>query len=513
MNPNHFKYKTKFDVESLSVKGFEDSKISKASLQDLGILIPNEIDFNENIDLLGVAFNAAVVNKFNKNDDGIDTDTALRIVNLFKHKPTNIEHKKDKVVGHILSAGFSSYGENKILTFDEIFGSLEPFNISLGAVVYKYVNKNFAEALEKSNDPDSEFYNKISTSWELGFNDYNIAVGSNDLKNAEIITDQNQISELSKNLKSYGGSGELKDGTKIYRLVVGEIYPLGIGYTTTPAADVKGVITNTQNNIEFSENPSKSKTYFFKNHFFTKKSSQIENSNVKPQKESAMNLEQILSELKESLLEKKISQEAAANMTATFTEAIKKKDEEYRNELSSAKQAAEAAQKERDELKQSVEQMQVQLSSALTKISEFETAKLAAEALARFNSRMEEVDNTFDLDDEDRRILAEEIKNLSEDEESFASYRNKLQVIWKHKNKDIKSEYDKQVQARIDEEVQKRIEKMNKSNANSSVEDILDKAKASSVTIPNNNEPSSKPSQSLVQRFSEAFKKENITIS
>ena len=76
-------------------------------------------------------------------------------------------------------------------------------------------------------------------------------------------------------------------------------------------------------------------------------------------------------------------------------------------------------------------------------------------------------------------------------------------------------EQDKEIQARIDAEVEKRISAMNKSSSNnSSVEDILDKAKASSgSTLPNNNHSSSKPSQSLFEKFSEAFKKENIIIS
>ena len=90
------------------------------------------------------AFNAAVVNRFNKNDDGIDTETALRIAKLFKHKPTNIEHKKEKVVGHILTAGFSKYGSSEILTPDQLSNYNDPFNIALGAVVYKFVNKDFA---------------------------------------------------------------------------------------------------------------------------------------------------------------------------------------------------------------------------------------------------------------------------------------------------------------------------------------------------------------------------------
>jgi hypothetical protein len=507
-----FKYKTQFTFADIKVSNFNiNDGISRASLENLMPLIPNsEVNFDENIDLLGVAFNAAVINKFNKNDDGIDTQTALRIASLFKHKPTNIEHKKEKVVGHILTAGFSKLGSSELFTPQ--IQDKDPFNIALGAVVYKFVNKDFASALEESTDISNSLYNKISTSWELGFNEYNIAVGSDDLKDAEIITDENQIKELKGKLKSYGGSGCLDDGTKLYRLVVGDVYPLGIGFTATPAADVKGVVVNSMNDKEIIENPT-AKVFSFKNHYLVKNNSHLENSDVKIQKES-MNLETIMSEIKDALLEKKISQEAAANMTQTFTEAIKKKDEEYKNELSSAKDAAEAAIKERAELKASMEEVQKQLAEALERLNEYEVAQKAQQALATFNTRMEEIDSMFELEDEDRQILAEDIRNLSDDE-SFASFKNKLSVIWRNKNKEVKSEQDREIQARIDAEVEKRISSMNKSSAStSSVEDILDKAKASSgSTLPNNNHSSSKPSQSLFEKFSEAFKKENIIIS
>ena len=512
----NFKYKTQFTAASLRVSPLLfDEKISRASLQNLETLIPNnEVDFDENIDLLGVAFNAAVVNSFNKNDDGIDTETALRISKLFKHKPTNIEHKKERVVGHILTAGFSKYGSSEILTPDQLLGYQDPFNIALGAVVYKFVNKEFASALEDSGDPNSELYNKISTSWELGFNDYNIAVGSNNLKEAEIITNEKQIQELKSKLRSYGGSGTLDDGTRIYRLVVGEVFPLGIGYTASPAADVKGVVVNIKNDFPEIVEAPKAKIFQFKDYMFVKKNSHSEICDVNLQKESSMNLETVLTEVKDALLEKKISQEAAANMTATFTEAIKKKDEEYKSELSSAKEAAETAIKERAELKASMEEVQNQLKEALQKLSEFETSQKAAEALAAFNSRMQEIDNMFDLEDADRQILAEDIKALDSDE-AFASYKNKLSVIWRNKNKEVKSEQDREIQAKIDAEVEKRLSSLKEnSTSNASVEDILDKAKASNAAlIPNNNEPSSKPSQSLYERFSQAFKKENILIS
>lgn len=511
---SQYKYITQFTTGQIKVCPIlTEEKITRASLENLSSLIPNdEVDLNENIDLLGVAFNAALVNRFNKNDDGIDTETALRIAKLFKHKPTNIEHKKEKVVGHILTAGFSRYGDSQILTLDELNNYSEVFNISLGAVVYKFVNKEFASALQASSeDPSSEYYGKISTSWELGFNDYKIAIGSDNLKDAEIVSDEKHIEELKGKLKSYGGSGKLDDGTKIYRLVVGEVYPLGIGFTTNPAADVNGVITDRAENYEPKEEP-KAKIYHFKSHFFTKKNSQSENNTVNHQKESAMNLDNLISEVKEALLEKKISQEAAANMTATFTEAIKKKDEEYRKDIEQAKLSVENAEKEKLELKASVEQVQEQLAQALSKINEFETQRKTAEALARFNVRMQEIDEAFELDDEDRQILAEDIKNLEESEEAFAAYKKKLGVMWKNKDKQAKQEKEKEMKAAIDAEVEKRISEL-KSKASASVEDALDKVKASEVGMPNNNEQSSQAPKSLIEKFKGAFSKDNITIS
>ena len=59
-----YKYKSSFCSPIRLCALGDESFISKASLENLKPLIPQEINFSENIDLLGVAFNAAVVNKF-----------------------------------------------------------------------------------------------------------------------------------------------------------------------------------------------------------------------------------------------------------------------------------------------------------------------------------------------------------------------------------------------------------------------------------------------------------------
>ena len=522
-----FAYKAYFDSPIQLCSIGEESFISKASLENLKPLIPKEINFEENIDLLGLAYNAAVINMFNKNDDGMDSVTAAQVIKNFLHKPTNIEHDKSKVIGHIVNAGFSEFENgNKLLSIDEIMETKDPFNLSLGSVLYKYANKDFTKLIMRSLDPQDSMYNKISASWEVGFSSYVIAIGSQNLKDAEIISNPKHAKEMKTRLKAYGGNGRLNDGTKIYRLLSGEIYPLGIGFTAAPAAKVQGLVGEDQaaEIVEIKDKRDKKIYFDLKKIDFNKKTnaaiSQIAESDVKNKKEINMDVEKILSEVKTLLIEKKFSEEAVASMSSVFADAIKQKDVEYRASLTKAEDEKAAIAKEQQELKASVLDLETKLSDATQKISEFETFKKQEEAVARFNSRMEVIDQAYDLDDEDRKVLAEDLKTIDHSEEAFASYKNKLAVMWRGKNKEAKASLDKSIQERIDEEVAKKIASISKASEEKSeesdkeiAEKALDKAEASDAGIPNSNEDSSRQQPTLREKFASAFTRENIVIS
>jgi hypothetical protein len=508
-----FKYKTKFDVSLRQCKIGENSFISTASLENLKQLLPsNQIDLGKNIDLMGVAFDAAVINQFNKNDDGIDSETAVKIAPYFIHKPTNIEHNKQKIVGHIVSAGFSSWGENVPLTNDEVLQTNGLVNLALGAVVYKLIDPKFTDLVYRSTSEGNDLFNSVSASWELGFSEYVLALGSTNLNEAEIISNPKHIEELRGNLRAYGGNGKTKDGSKIYRLVKGNVYPLGIGFTSTPAANVKGLLLDNaevEENVTFKDKRDK-KVFAINENLI----SQFKIKNVNNKK--SMDLETFLSELKASLQEKKFSEEAIAGMTSTFADAIREKDEEYR----AAKQEKEATETKAKELLASVEGLQKELSETKVKLQEIEATQEAEKALVRFNSRMEAVDSVYALEDEDRQILASELKALNVSDEAFASYQEKLAIVWKHKNKEHIARLAEEAEAKINAEVEKRLAELNKSTASVEkteaelAEEALEKAKASEKeTIPNNNGESGKETKSFKERFAAAFSRDNIKIS
>jgi hypothetical protein len=503
------KYTTTFDFEVTACQEIGGIDISKANIENLRGLIPTSVDLDKNIDLMGVAFNAAVVNEFNKNGDGMSTKTAIDSVQQFVHKPTNIEHDKTKIVGHIVNAGFSDYSDSTILiNVDE--NEQNPFNIALGAVVYKTVDKDFFETLRRSTDPKSKTHQTVSASWEVGFSEYQIAVGSKNLKDAEIISDPQKIIEMKGMLRAFGGKGLMDDGTPIYRLIVGDVYPLGIGFTMKPAANVKGIISEDFKEKEEINKSDKSQATQLKK--ISNKISQNLKNTVNNTK--IMELETLLSEIKASLTEKKFSEEAIAGMTATFADAIKQKDEEYQASLEAAEQEKVKIASANEELQASVESIKEELKSAQERIAEFEAAKTAEEAVARFNARMEEIDSLYDLEDSDAAFIAEKIKGLDATEESFASFKSELEIFWASKNKEAKAKFEEEIKARVDAEIEKRLtsqasEETEEKEEEVDVEEALANAEQTNEEIPNNNEAQAS-AKTLKDKFAAAFSRENI---
>ena len=197
-------------------------------------------------------------------------------------------------------------------------------------------------------------------------------------------------------------------------------------------------------------------------------------------------------------------------MTETFSQAIKQRDEQYRADLEVAKSEKAAIAKEYEDLKASVADLEEKLGAANERISVFENEKKAEEAVARFNERMDSLDQTYDLDDQDREFLAKELKSIDE-EEQFSSFASKLEVLWKHKNKEAQAAFNEEIQSRIDEEVSKRVS--NASTEEVEVEKALDEAEEVDAGLPNVNEAVASNEESFADKFRDAFKRENIEIS
>ena len=239
-----FKYKTSFSSVIKPVVSKERGvQLAKASLDELRKFIP-DIDLETNYDLLGVAFPLFNVNLFNRNDDGVDTAFALKIYKSFINKFINIGHKRDNNVGVILSANLTEYGTDKLLTEEDVKDTKDIFNVTVGGVIWRAVNNDLAELIEDSNSILDENYDKIKASFEVGFTDFKVVkceANCRNLAEGSVIEDMDEMAECSKQLKAFGGTGKLKDGSRVFRLLSGDGLGLGGAITENPAAFLNAI--------------------------------------------------------------------------------------------------------------------------------------------------------------------------------------------------------------------------------------------------------------------------------
>jgi len=450
----------------------KDKYLALASLAQVGSFIPN-VDTEKNVDLLPVAFNAAVINRVNKNGDVIDTQTAISSYKDFINKPINIEHNRERIIGVILTAGFSEFGSDASLSEDQVKDLKGPFNITLGGVIWKIANPDLADKIEDSSDVTSDKYQSVSASWELGFNDYNVIMIDGESKNIEdgdLISDASQIESIKNSLKAFGGSGKVDKTKSIYRKVIGNVVPLGIGLTETPAADVKGIATHkSEASVEIvEENISK-----------------INNLNVnKDNDNKVMNITSI-----KDITDESLKQVTASQISDLIEQELKVASEKYASEKATFEQSLKSANDKYDTLAAGQDVLQKEISALKTSLQASEDEKQAIVANEKFNERMNAFDSEYDLDAETRQVLASDIAGL--DDDSFAAYKNKMAVFMKTKKKGEKQKMD---------------DKEDSKESKASVSEVIDQAAANgekkAAVIP---ATSTASDDSLFNKYKQAF--------
>ena len=462
-------------------------------------MLPDDFNPEENIDVLPVVFNLAKVNEFNKNGAGIDAKTAVAAVKRFINKPINIEHKKDKIVGHMINASFSDrefdFKNNDIESYAD---KKEPFYINAAGLIYSQIYPELAQAISEASDEDDESYQSISTSWELAFKDFEVAVGSNLLKDSTIVNGAEK-NDLKQYIKGLGGKGKNENGELVNRLIVGQTYPLGAALTKNPAASVRGVYT--------SEKTTKQES--------VEKISRNTNINVKTDKlKNIFNMDkeqfdQLITQLSKSVASAVKEGSEAKTVSETIRDTLVEHNESWTAKMDVEREAKAQAEAELEEMKSSVKQTKEDLDALKSEVE-------AKAAVDLFNDRMNFIDNDYDLNEKEMALVTAEVKELGSSEEDFNSYKEKLSVIFAHKLKKNIEAQEAEIKARIDEAVANREEgeedgdpeEGEDEEAEEAPEEALeaegDEAEAS---LPNNNGNASEK-LSLIEKLKESFEVE-----
>jgi hypothetical protein len=501
------KFKTSFS--SIIVKPLisleKDKFLALASLEQVKKFIP-QVDSETNYDLLPIAFNACVVNRINKNGDVINAATAIKLYKTFINKPIDVEHDREKVIGCILTAGFSEFGTDKPLSLEEVKDLKTPFNITLGGVIWRAINNGIANLIEDAADPTSKHYLTVSASWELGFTDYNLVViqgESKNLEDAKIISDSAQVEELTPKLPAYGGTGRLEDGSYIYREMTNEVLAMGVGLTESPAAEVKGVAVQ--------EDEDKSKAASIEDAILKVITEQKKPGGILCEEKIQNNANQISQPENDTVKDnsiismkitslKDITDEMLKQVKASsITDYIEEQLQEANKKFVAEKTAKEQAVENQKVLAADLEKAKEELKKIQASLEDLKKAAAERESQEVFTSRMASFDNTYDLTDEDRKVIASQIKSLTA--EAFAEYEKQVAVLMKEKNKEVKKAAEAAKKATT--EVKASTEDPNKV-----VDKALENAKVTTPPAPT----TTQATQTLKEKYAAAFAPENFLI-
>jgi hypothetical protein len=491
----NFKYKTTFANKVRCLVPEETDKyLSLASLDSLKKLIPENAMGKGKQDLLCVASNLAVINYCNENFDAMTGKTALDTYKSLIFKFLDLEHSRKYLVGSIIESLFTTFSSDykkgigsDILKPEDIKDLSEPFNLAYSAVIYKLLFPELCEAIIESNDPESPNYLSISSSWEVGFENFSIAVGSRYLKDAEVIenTDEVKFKELEKYLKVNGGTG-MKDGSYVYRVVSDGVIFLGAGLTETPASMVRGIFTPESENDSTPEeteakvtiqNPISKLEDIDKNltdaaATFSKlndisfedannaiiaaiksfstpetsenvmKSAQEIIDKSKKDKESAIssvtansNTDTNIIKVMEKITEiSQITDESIKTCKAsTVVEFIQNKIQEVSVKFDESEKAKKEIEKSHQSLSSELDTTKKSLETLEKEMNQIKAKENERAKQEKLNERVAALDEKFELTDEDRKFIIADIQDL--EDEAYKKYETKMNVLLKGKVK------------------------------------------------------------------------------
>ena len=316
----------------------------------------------------------------------------------------------------------------------------------------------------------------------MGFNDYNLVVIEGESKNiedgSEIANNHDSFESMKQSLRAFGGSGKLDKSKFIYRKVMGNVVPLGIGLTENPAADVKGIAISKPEELKSEAN-------------LEENISKIENLNVNTDiNKKVMKITSI-----KDITDESLKQVSASQVSDFIEQELKSASEKFAAEKATVENQLKATKENLDSLIVNQENLQKEINSLKEALSTAEAEKQKILAAEQFNERMNGFDSEYDLDDETRQVLASEIADMSD--EAFAAYKNKMAVFLKNKKKGAKMEKTEDDS------------KEAKASVTEVVEEVADKAEKKVVDMPMT---SSASQQTFFEKYKQAFDYEGFVV-
>lgn len=215
----------------------------------------------------------------------------------------------------------------------------------------------------------------------------------------------------------------------------------------------------------------------------------------------------------EDITDSLLKEATASSVVEFIAEEIKKANDtfvaekaEKENELKAANEKIANVTAEHEVVKKQVQE----LNEKLAAIQADQEAKAKEEA---FSMRMAALDEEYELNDEERKVLAADIKDLND--EAFSAYKNKMAVLMKDKNKSAKKAKEEKMKEEMkastisQEAVVSETEKVTEKTTDEVVNQAVDNGTKASAEIPNS-APAAEPT--VQEKYAKAFSLDGFEI-
>ena len=466
-------------------KSFRGSNIAKASIKD------EDLFYHKSI---------LVTTNWNNNDDIFTPEETWASKNTPIHKPTNLNHVSNKIVGHI-TGSWAIDNAGNLLNDDLAVDDLpSKFHILTGSVIYKTITDDDGHREAIAELIDDIKNGRQAVSMECLFADFDYAFQKDGELN--IVERNHSTACVTKHLRAYGGEGEY-EGYKVGRVLKNIIFS-GKGYTKNPA-NKESVIFTEKDIFDFA-NAKKIKTVkpeklgvtknssntFYGAHFMSTSATSTEQ--LTPVVQVADNR---LADENKALAEelKSLKEELAKANVAKFEETIK----EQEASIATLTESKEKAEKSLDEALAKMNE-QAEASQALSK--ENEELKAQAKEAALATLRADRVTQLVDLGVE--KSEAEETVGsfIDLDDDRFG----KLVAVYSKKSEKKEEKKDEAVKdeaAKAESDTAETSEVAEAESTTDEATENLEEAKASeSATV---NAPEVDETNLLISELSKAF--------
>lgn len=174
----------------------------------------------------------------------------------------------------------------------------------------------------------------------------------------------------------------------------------------------------------------------------------------------------------------KLSSTAAVDSVRSYiADHLAKEAEKWAKEHEAKEKIVQTVEAAKQESEKKVKELETSLSELKTQLATLKDEAVAAERKAKFGERMAALDEEFDLGNEERQLIASDVRDLSD--EAFAAYLTKAKVLMKEKSKAHKAALEAEAAKKVPAKDDKKAGKKDDGKDKEDDYDEDDKSKAS----------------------------------